>query len=382
MFRRSMLVGVWMWAAGWLVACGGANEAEQESSRSAVEKAAPVDDQAQAMQQQGARLNALELQQLAKSAVSSRTAKSVPEFYPYSVVYRVFNPGTRGHFFTGNAAELDRLALDQPGMTNEGPAFVVKDDPDSRPVYRFFDIQRGVHFYTISDAERAYVAANLPRFVFEGVAFRAQAVPASGYVPLYRFFSRRDGVHFYTASPGEAATVRAQSTTYLDEGIAFYVMPEPGMAHVAEAGLAWLNEQAGAPLTADEVLNPVSFLGTGLAFESALNTPTRQHLLIRDATAWQVFLEATAGQLTFTDPVPTVDFGTHQILALNLANTSGCSGDQVLQVIRSGDVVQAVIQRVAPSAVVMCTAIHQASPQFLVIPLTGTVQVVRLDLMW
>ncbi|MGM9427061.1 hypothetical protein [Hydrogenophaga sp. MI9] len=378
MIRCVKLVSALVLVGGLLVACGGSKDPAQTSGATAVPSSA-TSAQALAVQQVGANLNAQELQRLASKSTTTQVAEPPPWFSSYSVVFRVYNPRTRGYFFTNSRAELDQLVFAQPDVKSEGPAFVVLNDPNARPVYRFYDAQRGVHFYTISEAERAHVVANLPRFSYEGIAFMAHAVPGAGYVPLYRFFSVRDGVHFYTASPVEAAAVRAQST-YLDEGIAFYVMPEPGLMQIADAGLAWISEQDSPPLSPAEVLDPVSFRGTGFAFGSASHTPARQHLLIRDAQGWQSFLDSTAGDMTLIDPVPAVDFSTQQILALNLANTSGCGGDRMLQTLRSGSVVQVVVENFVPAPDVMCTAIYQPLPQFLVIPRTETVQVTRLSL--
>ncbi|AOW15039.1 hypothetical protein LPB72_21125 [Hydrogenophaga crassostreae] len=243
-----------------LVACGGG--AGNESRSSATEgqldpetqhNASPAAsaERTQRIFQEGAKLNAAELEQIAQTGVlpepfdgpllsgavgstaatlnadlatkSAGERKSAASRVP---AYRFFNGSTGAHFYTTSTTERDNTINNLPAFSYEGPAFYVSSTtvPGLSPVHRFLNTQSGVHFYTISEAERANVAANLPQFTYEGIAYYASTLAGTGYTPLYRFFVSAQGFHFYTNSLAERDTIISTLPQYSYEGIGYYVL--------------------------------------------------------------------------------------------------------------------------------------------------------------
>ena len=245
-----------------LVACGGG--AGNESRSSATEgqldpetqhNASPATsaERTQRIFQDGAKLNAAEMEQIAQTGVLpqpfdgpllSGAAGSTPATLNTEAVnkslaarksavsrvpvYRFFNGGTGAHFFTTSTTERDNVINNVPAFSYEGPAFHTSNITivGLSPVHRFYNSQTGVHFYTISEAERANVVANLPQFTYEGIAYYASTLSGTGYTALYRFFYAARGFHFYTNSLAERDNIIATLPQYSYEGIGYYVLSD------------------------------------------------------------------------------------------------------------------------------------------------------------
>jgi hypothetical protein len=228
-----------------LASCGGGQtpetgpEARQraESSGSELPSFLPTSDappsaETVALQAQGARLNAAELEKIQATGERPRIfrGKSLSGFADKAAavrvpVFRFYNTRTGAHFYTTSEAERDQVMANLPFMAFEGIAFHASgtDAPGLSPVHRFYNTLTGVHFYTISEAERAHVAATLRQFTYEGVAYHASPVPGTGFDPLFRFYLSRTGVHFYTNSVAERDRIVSTLPQYTYEGVGYYV---------------------------------------------------------------------------------------------------------------------------------------------------------------
>ena len=246
-----------------LAACGGGEQAETATARLSPNQVATPAPETEASarlthstMQEGARLNAAELDQIAKTGVlpepfegpllsgaegstpatlnpstestaaqakSNAEQKSAASRVP---AYRFYNGSTGAHFSTTSITERDNVIATQPQFSFEGPAFYVSATsvPGLSPVHRFYNAQTGVHFYTISEAERANVAATLPQFDYEGIGYYASTLSGTGYTPLYRFYVSARGFHFYTNSLAERDNIIATLPQYSYEGIGYYVL--------------------------------------------------------------------------------------------------------------------------------------------------------------
>ena len=262
-------------AALLLVACGGGNdtalsEAVPAQAVAPSPTATAVDAQTQALQESGARLNAEELDQIARTGVLPQPfdgplLSGAPGSTPATLdaptakdslapsarksatsrvpVFRFFNSGTGAHFFTTSVAERDHIIANLPAFSYEGPAFHTSNAAafGLSPVHRFFNQQSGVHFYTISEAERAHIVANLPQFQYEGIAYYASTLSGTGYVPLFRFYYAARGFHFYTVSEAERNQILANLPQYTYEGVGYYVLGDdwqtPAVPHTGVTAL-------------------------------------------------------------------------------------------------------------------------------------------------
>ena len=89
-------------------------------------------------------------------------------------VIRFFNTQTSTHFYSSSAVERDRILLNMPHFTLEGPTFRAADPTNAAAdtVFRFFNTQTGTHFFTQSTVERDNILDTLPQFSFEGEAYK------------------------------------------------------------------------------------------------------------------------------------------------------------------------------------------------------------------
>jgi hypothetical protein len=264
-------------------ACGGGKGDESEADPIARSELAPTTATIDA-QLQGARLNAAELAQIAKTGVLPNSyegqllsgakaesvqagAKSAASRAP---VYRFYLRQTGAHFFTMSETERDHIIASLPAYNYEGIAFYASplSVPGLSPVYRFYNALTGVHFYTISDAERAHILATLPQFAFEGVAYYASTLPGTGYTPLYRFYFTPWGFHFYTNSETEKNTIIASLPQYRFEGVAYHVLGSdwlpPALPHSGVTTDQCYRQQSDVLVTCTPSSEPAGPWGTSL----------------------------------------------------------------------------------------------------------------------
>lgn len=115
-------------------------------------------------------------------------------------MYRLYNPNSGEHFYTGSNQERDYLV--NAGWKYEGVAW---NAPVSigEPVYRVFNPNSGDHHYTMSQQEVNKLMASGWRF--EGVAWNSAPQKHTESVPQYRLYNPNAdlGSHHYTSSPEE-----------------------------------------------------------------------------------------------------------------------------------------------------------------------------------
>ncbi|MRS12299.1 MAG: hypothetical protein EG823_04410 [Actinobacteria bacterium] len=154
-------------------------------------------------------------------------------------VYRFYNQGTGGHFYTISEEEMQSVLAKYSGVfTYEGIAYYVPDPTAVQPagtgptgptvpLYRFYNTKNGSHFYTISAAERDRVIATYSgTFVYEGIAYQVWDQSSGDAMPVYRFYNKLNGSHFYTISEVEANIAKMKlGAVYTYEGVAFYAWP-------------------------------------------------------------------------------------------------------------------------------------------------------------
>jgi alpha-tubulin suppressor-like RCC1 family protein len=142
-------------------------------------------------------------------------------------VYRFFNNGAGGHFYTINAAEKDTVIANYNWFRYEGVGFNASPVAQAGllPVYRFFNNNAGGHFYTISESEKNTVLQNYNWFRYEGTGFHASTERQPGMLPVYRFFNTNAGGHFYTINEAEKNTVIQNYNWFRYEGVGFYAYP-------------------------------------------------------------------------------------------------------------------------------------------------------------
>jgi hypothetical protein len=154
---------------------------------------------------------------------------------PLGAIYRFWSPAYSHHFFTVSGAERDKLVTEQSGVwTYETVAYYALPEagvPNSLPVYRFWSDTFKGHFYTIDEAEkdklRDYPAAWF--WTYEGPAWQAYppTIQPEDTLPVYRFWSNTLGSHFYTMDEAEKNKLLAYPAAWFwtYEGIAWYAYP-------------------------------------------------------------------------------------------------------------------------------------------------------------
>ena len=112
-------------------------------------------------------------------------------------MYRLYNPNTGEHFYTGSTDELHNLR--KIGWIFEGIGwFAPKENGD--PVYRLFNPNSGDHHYTMSEEERDNLVKAGWRY--EGVGWNSAS---ADQILLYRLYNpyAESGTHHYTMSETE-----------------------------------------------------------------------------------------------------------------------------------------------------------------------------------
>ena len=129
-------------------------------------------------------------------------------------MYRLYNPNSGEHFYTGSIVEKDNLVA--AGWTYEGVAWNAPIK-SGEPVYRVYNPNSGDHHYTMSAEERDNLVA--VGWTYEGVAWNS-AHPEN--LPLYRLYNPNAdrGSHHYTGSTEERDML--VSVGWIYEGIGWF----------------------------------------------------------------------------------------------------------------------------------------------------------------
>jgi len=132
-------------------------------------------------------------------------------------MYRLYNPNSGEHFYTGSAAERDNLV--SFGWQYEGVAWNAPTD-SGEPVYRLYNPNSGDHHYTMSADERDFLVS--VGWQYEGVCWNS--APADK-LPLHRLYNPNAdcGSHHYTGSTEERDFLVSLGWHY--EGIGWFGMP-------------------------------------------------------------------------------------------------------------------------------------------------------------
>ena len=133
------------------------------------------------------------------------------------LLYRMYNPNSGEHFWTGSKTEGTNLA--EAGWIFEGPGWIAP--LVGEPVYRVFNPNANDHFYTTDESEKNTLV-NVG-WQYEGVCWNS--APDTGK-PMYRLYNPnaydlgQSGAHHYTESIAERDDLI--SVGWIDEGIAWY----------------------------------------------------------------------------------------------------------------------------------------------------------------
>ena len=135
---------------------------------------------------------------------------------PTTPMYRMYNPNSGEHFYTGSLEEREGLIA--VGWAYEGIAWNAPIS-SGEPVYRLFNPNNGDHHYTMSADERDMLAGL--GWQYEGVCWNS-ATPDN--LPMYRLYNPNAdcGSHHYTGSEEERDMLVAAGWLY--EGIGWYGM--------------------------------------------------------------------------------------------------------------------------------------------------------------
>ena len=131
-------------------------------------------------------------------------------------MYRMYNPNTGEHFYTGSVEERENLVAagwNYEGVAFNAPVYIGK------PVYRFYNPNTGDHHYTMDANECTSISE--AGWIYEGVAWNSAS---ENGVPQYRLYNpyAEVGAHHYTSSTEERDYLISLGWIY--EGIGWYSM--------------------------------------------------------------------------------------------------------------------------------------------------------------
>ena len=133
-------------------------------------------------------------------------------------MYRLYNPNSGEHFYTGNEEEKDGLVA--LGWNFEGIAWTAPAKSNT-PVYRLYNPNAGDHHYTMSEAEKDWLVGL--GWNDEGIGWYSVVTER---LPIYRLYNPNatTGTHHFTASEGERDYLI--SLGWRDEKIGWYGLGE------------------------------------------------------------------------------------------------------------------------------------------------------------
>lgn len=131
-------------------------------------------------------------------------------------MYRLYNPNSGEHFYTGSVEERDMLV--NAGWNYEGVAWNAPVTAGA-PVYRLYNPNSGDHHYTMSGEERDMLID--AGWKYEGVAWNSASAKN---IPLFRLYNPNAdcGSHHYTGSTEERDFLVSLGWRY--EGIGWFGM--------------------------------------------------------------------------------------------------------------------------------------------------------------
>ena len=138
---------------------------------------------------------------------------------PTTPMYRLYNPNSGEHFYTGSLEE--RGVLIAAGWQYESIAWNAPTS-SGKPVYRLFNPNNGDHHYTMSAEERDMLVD--VGWQYEGVCWNSADADNAEALPLYRLYNPNAdcGSHHYTGSVEERDFL--VNAGWLYEGIGWFGM--------------------------------------------------------------------------------------------------------------------------------------------------------------
>ena len=132
-------------------------------------------------------------------------------------MYRLYNPNSGEHFYTGSMEEKDNLV--SVGWNYEGIAWNAPIKGGD-PVYRLYNPNSGDHHYTMSALEREMLVGF--GWKYEGVCWNSVSPLDPSAVPLFRLYNPNAdcGSHHYTTSAEERNNLVAVG--WILEGIGWF----------------------------------------------------------------------------------------------------------------------------------------------------------------
>ena len=132
-------------------------------------------------------------------------------------MYRLYNPNSGEHFYTGSMEEKDNLV--SVGWNYEGIAWNAPIKGGD-PVYRLYNPNSGDHHYTMSAPEREMLVGI--GWQYEGVCWNSVSPLDPSAVPLFRLYNPNAdcGSHHYTTSAEERDNLVAVG--WILEGIGWF----------------------------------------------------------------------------------------------------------------------------------------------------------------
>lgn len=139
---------------------------------------------------------------------------TAPEGVDYTPMYRLYNPNSGEHLYTGSTVETENLAA--VGWQYEGVAWNAPVS-SGEPVYRLCNPNNGDHHYTMSWEEVEMLKE--AGWQYEGVCWNSAS---ADNFPLHRLYNPNAecGIHHYTGSTEERDNLVAAGWIY--EGLGWY----------------------------------------------------------------------------------------------------------------------------------------------------------------
>ena len=139
---------------------------------------------------------------------------TAPAGADYTPMYRLYNPNSGEHFYTGSPDETQNLV--NAGWQYEGVAWNAPTKTGA-PVYRLYNPNSGDHHYTMSAEERDMLVGY--GWQYEGVCWNSAS---ANDLPLYRLYNPNAdcGSHHYTGSSEERDNL--VSVGWIYEGIGWF----------------------------------------------------------------------------------------------------------------------------------------------------------------
>ena len=134
------------------------------------------------------------------------------------IMYRLYNPNSGEHFYTGNEGEKNNLVM--LGWRDEGIGWIAPATSNT-PVYRLYNENAGDHHYTMEADEKDNLLS--VGWKFEGIGWYSDD---NETVPLYREYNSNavSGTHNYTTDKAEHDSLVAAG--WKDENIGWYAIGE------------------------------------------------------------------------------------------------------------------------------------------------------------